>query len=132
MDLYFTEQGDIARSHTGDIAMTPTPWRDDVQQAYIRVMTEQGDYRLFPDLGASLSLLYGMPQSPETGSFGEQLIVDALNREARFSGQSFKVKAVPTGPQTIRFDIDLISGDREARGVAVEQDLIENLSEPEF
>lgn len=123
MDLYFTEEGDIALSPSGDIALSDTPWRDDVQQAYIRVMTDEGDYLLYPELGASLSFLYGMPQSPDTGSYGEELIKSALNREGRFTGKSFDVRAVPIGPQAIRFDVDIISGSRDVIRLSVEQNL---------
>lgn len=123
MDAYFTEDGDLAISKSGDIAMTDTPWRDDMQQAYIRVLTDEGDYLLYPELGATLSELIGMPQSPETGAYGEQLITSALNREGRFTGKPFSVTAVPTGPQSIRFDVSVISGSREQIRLSVEQDL---------
>lgn len=123
MDLYFSEEGDIAISPTGDMAVTESQWRDDLQQGYIRVMTEEGDYLLYPELGATLSRLYGMPQSPETGVYGEQLITAALNRESRFIGRRFTVKAVPTGPQTIRFDVIIVSGSREQIRLSVEQNL---------
>lgn len=123
MDMYFTEDGDIARSPSGDIAVTPTQYRDDLQQAYIRIMTDQSDYLLYPELGASLSQLNGMPQSPETGRIGEKLITSALNREGRFAGRSFTVTSVPTGPQTIRFDVDIVSGSKELIRLSVEQDL---------
>lgn len=123
MDLYFTEEGDITVDHRGDVAMTDTPWRDDLQQAYIRVMTDIGDYLLYPNLGANLSELYGMPQAPKTGSYGEELINAALNREGRFVGRPFRVTSVPTSPQTIRFDIDIVSGSRRHIQLSVEQDL---------
>jgi len=123
MDLYFTEEGDLTLSPSGDLATANTPWRDDVQQAYIRVMTDEGDYLLYPELGASLSLLYGLPQSADTGAYGEELISAALNREGRFAGKPFVVKAVPVGPQAIRFDVDITSGSREAIRLSVEQNL---------
>lgn len=123
MDLYFTEEGDIAVDHRGDVAVTDTPWRDDLQQAYIRVMTDVGDYLLYPELGANLSELYGMPQSPTTGAYGQQLIEAALNREGRFVGRPFRVSSIPTGPQSIRFDVDIVSGNRRQIQLSVEQDL---------
>jgi hypothetical protein len=123
MDIYFTNEGDIEVSPSGDIAMADTPWRDDVQQAYIRVMTDAGDYLLYERLGASLSQLKGLPQSPETGRFGETLIISALNREGRFTGKPFDVKAIPTGPQSIRFDISITSGSTDQIRLSVEQDL---------
>lgn len=123
MDLHFTDEGNLAVSPSGDLAMTETPWRDDLQQAYIRVMTEQGDYLLYEDLGASLSELHGLPQSPDTGKYGEDLITAALNREGRFTGRPFTVRGVPTGHQSIRFDVSITSGSREQIRLSVEQDL---------
>lgn len=123
-DLYFTEAGDITVSHSGDLAVTPTPWRDDVQQAHIRIMTDEGDYRLYPRMGATLSNLYGMPQSPGTGKYGEELVRSALDREGRFVGSPISVRSVPTGPQTLRFDVIILSGSREQIRLSVEQDLL--------
>lgn len=123
MDMHFTADGDIAVSPSGDIALTENIWRGDLQQAYIRVMTDAGDYILYPELGASLTELYGMPQSPETGAYGERLISAALDREGHFTGKSYSVTAVPTGPQSIRFDVSILSGSREQISLSVEQEL---------
>lgn len=122
-DLYLDESGDIRASSSGDIAVARTPWRDDVQQAYIRLMTDQGDFELFPDLGASLSRLQGMPQSPRTGQEGEALIISALKRDGRFEGKGIDVKSVPVSPQRIRFDVTIISGSRRDLTLSIEQDL---------
>lgn len=124
MDLYLTDAGDIAVSGTGDLALTPTVWRDDVQQAYFRSMTDAGDFLLAPLLGASLSQLYGQPQSPATGQMGIDLITGALQREGRFAGKPINVQAIPTGPQTIRFDITITSGSLEQIKLSVQQDLV--------
>lgn len=123
MDFYLSDTGDIQRSTSGDIALTPTQWRDDLQQAYVRVMTDAGDFVLYQDLGASLSKLYGMPQTPETGNFGCTLIKNALDREGRFRGRPFTVDAIPTGYQTIRFDISITSGLRDHVTLSVQQSL---------
>lgn len=123
MDLYFTENGDISPAPNGDFAMTSSKWRDDVQQAYVRIMTDESDWALYPTLGASLSKLFGLPQSSETGMYGSSLIEAALNREGRFLGRSFTVDAVPTGPQTIRFDVFVTSANRDQVLLSVEQSL---------
>lgn len=124
MDFYLTEAGDIAVSGAGDIAMTQNQFRDDLQQAYIRMLTDQGDWLLFPDLGANLSQLIGLPQSPETGRIGENIIINALEREGTFTGKAFTVTGVPTGPSSIRFDIRITSGSRgEQTTLSVEQEL---------
>lgn len=123
MDLYFTEEGDLAVTSGGDVALTDTQWRDDVQQAYIRVMTDPGDFLLYPALGAGLSQLYGLPQSPETGQLGEKLIEAALDREGRFIGKPVEVKGVPISYQTIRFDVGITAGSRGLIKLSVEQNL---------
>ena len=123
MDLYLTEDGDLAANHAGDISTTSNPWRDDLQQAYVLVMTEQGDFLTYPGLGASLNDLKGMPQSPATGKHGEDLIRASLQREGRFVGLPFTVTAVPTGPNTIRFDVEIVSGSRQQVRFSIEQEL---------
>lgn len=122
-DFYFTGEGDITLSANGDIGATESTWRDDAQQAYIRIMTEPGDFVLYPSLGADLPRLYGMPQSEATAEHGRQIISNALARENRFAGKSINIKAVPTGPQTIRFDVYVTSGTRDQLILSIQQDL---------
>jgi len=121
--MYFDESGDIGIAANGDIAITDTQWRDSVQQAYIRLMTDEGDYLLYPTLGASLSQLYGMPQSAATGAVGSQLITNALTSDNKFSTSQVSVNAVPTDYQTIRFDVTLISGSLQQITISLEQNL---------
>lgn len=122
-DLYMSEDGDIAVSPEGDLALTYSSWRHDLQQAYIRAMTDEGDYLLYPELGASLSKLFGMPQSPQTGNEGVNRLQAAFDREAAFVGKKIEINAVPTGYQSIRFDIFITSGSREQVRLSVEQSL---------
>jgi hypothetical protein len=108
-DLHFTLSGDILIGGNKDIVLTNSSMQSDVQQAYIRLMTEPGDFYIYPLLGIDLSLLYGMPQSQETGEFGKKLIQTGLQREGIFKGRNIKIDAVPTGRDTIRFDVHIIS-----------------------
>lgn len=117
------EEGDLAVSPAGDLAFTQTSWRDDVQQAYIRLMTDIGDFRIYPNLGASLSELYGLPQSPATGAQGVSRINSAMDREQRFAGKPYRVTPIPTGPQSIRFDVKMTSSSRDQIVLSIEQNL---------
>jgi hypothetical protein len=108
-DLYFTLNGDILIGGNKDIVLTNSSMQSDVQQAYIRLMTEPGDFYIYPLLGIDLSLLYGMPQSAETGEFGKKLIQTGLQREGIFKGRNIKIDSVPTSKDTIRFDVHIIS-----------------------
>jgi len=108
-DLYFTLNGDILIGGNKDIVLTNSSMQSDVQQAYITLMTEPGDFYIYPLLGIDLSLLYGMPQSAETGEFGKKLIQTGLQREGIFKGRNIKIDSVPTSKDTIRFDVHIIS-----------------------
>lgn len=103
--------------------MVQSTMQADVQQVYIRLMTEPGDFYIYPNLGTDLSLLYGMPQTPETGEYGKKLIRAALQREGVFKGKNIKINAVPTGRDTIRFDIHIISSIDEPVILSVSQNL---------
>lgn len=122
-DWYLAEDGDIRIAPDGDIALTDSAWRDDAQQAYLRIKTQPGDFLLYPMLGADLDQLRGMPQSQATGELGKQIIKSALDRGDIFLGKSIYYKAVPTGPQTIRFDVYIVNNNRDNLILSIEQDL---------
>jgi len=123
MDLYFSESGDLKLTPTKDIALTDSDWRDNAQKAYIILQTTPGDFTLYPRLGAELSRLYGLPQSKETGDLGIKIIEEALTRSNTFNSSSLSIKAIPTGPQTIRFDIYVVSGVKKNMMISIQQDL---------
>jgi hypothetical protein len=122
-DLYFTMTGDILVNGNKDIARTTSSLQDDIQQVYLRLMTEPGDFYIYPSLGTDLSVLYGMPQSKETGDFGKRLIRAALEKEDVFRGRNIQIEAIPTGPDTIRFDVHIITDTNEPVVLSVSQDL---------
>jgi hypothetical protein len=122
-DLYFTLDGDIVISGLKDIALAPSSMHEDIQQIYLRMMTEPGDFYIYPQLGIDLSRLYGMPQSKETAEFGKALIRGGIQREGLFKGRNIQIKAVPTSPDTIRFDIHIISDIDEPIMLSVSQNL---------
>jgi hypothetical protein len=122
-DLYLTMNGDLLINGNKDIAATTSSLQDDIQQVYIRLMTEPGDFYIYPALGTDLSMLYGMPQSKETGDFGKRLIRAALEKEDIFRGRNIQIEAIPTGPDTIRFDVHIITDTNEPVVLSVSQDL---------
>ena len=122
-DLFFTLDGDLLVSSNKDIARVNTSLQNDVQQVYIRLMTEPGDFHSYPSLGVDLSVLYGKPQTQETGELGKRLINAALQREGIFRGRNIKISAVPTGPDTIRFDVHIQSGANQPVTLSIKQNL---------
>jgi hypothetical protein len=115
--------GDIVVNGNKDIAVTTNAMQDDVQQIYLRLMTEPGDFYVYPQLGTDLSVLYGMPQTKETGDLGKRLIRAALEKEGVFQGRNIKIDAVPTGPDSVRFDVHIISDVYEPIVLSVTQNL---------
>lgn len=122
-DLYFSLNGDLLINGGKDLATVSSSIQNDVQQIYIRLMTEPGDFYVYPLLGIDLSNLYGMPQTPETGEFGKQLIKAGLAKEGVFRGRNIKINAIPTGPDTIRFDVHLVTDLNQPIVLSVTQSL---------
>lgn len=122
-DIYMSMTGDIVINGNKDIAITTNSHQDDIQQVYLRLMTEPGDFYVYPQLGTDLSMLYGMPQTKETGELGKRLIKAALQRDDTFKGRNIQVNAIPTGPDTIRFDVHIISEINEPVVLSVTQSL---------
>jgi hypothetical protein len=63
-DLYLTFDGDLKMSSNKDISLVSSPAQNDVQQIYIRLMTEPGDFHVYPQLGTALSKLYRNASRP--------------------------------------------------------------------
>lgn len=122
-DLFLTMSGDLLINGNKDIASVNLGSQNDVQQIYLRLMTEPGDFYVYPSLGTDLSILYGMPQSQETGNLGQRLIREALEREKIFVGRNIEITSVPTGPDSIRFDVHITSDTNEPIVLSVTQNL---------
>jgi hypothetical protein len=122
-DIYLSMSGDIVINGNKDIAITTNSHQDDIQQIYLRLMTEPGDFYVYPQLGTDLSMLYGMPQTKETGELGKRLIRASLQRDDTFKGRNIQIEAIPTGPDTIRFDVHIVSEINEPVVLSVTQNL---------
>jgi hypothetical protein len=122
-DLFLTLDGDLAINGNKDIGMVQSSKQNDVQQIYIRLMTEPGDFYSYPTLGVDLSRLYGMAQSAETGELGKQLIRTALERENIFRGKNISINAVPISRDVIRFDVHILSGSNQPVTLSIKQNL---------
>jgi len=122
-DLFLTMDGDLVVSSNKDIARVNTAMQNDIQQVYLRLMTEPGDFSAYPTLGVDLSMLYGMPQNQRTGQIGKQLIMAALDREGIFRGRNITVDAIPTSADSIRFDIHVQTSSNQPVTLSIKQNL---------
>jgi hypothetical protein len=115
--------GDLVIDGGKDIATTNSRMQEDVQQVYIRLMTEPGDFQVYPSLGVDLSLLYGMPQTKETGDFGKKLIQAGLQKEGLFKGKNIRIEAIPISKDSIRFDVHVIYDTDQPITLSVSQNI---------
>lgn len=122
-DFYLDLSGDLKIDSNGDIALVETTAEKDVQQVYIRLMTEPGDFYIYPYLGTDLSILYGMPQTKETGDLGKRIIRAALEREGVFSNRGIQIEAVPVSRDSIRFDVIVTTDFNEPTVLSIVQSL---------
>lgn len=122
-DFYITLSGDLVVNGSGDIGVVGTQTEKDIQHVYIRLMTEPGDFYIYPQLGTQLSMLYGMPQTPQTGDFGKKLIRSALEREGVFKNRQITIEAVPTSADEIRFDVYIMGSLNEPTVLSITQNL---------
>lgn len=122
-DLYFTLTGDIVVNGNKDIARVNSLAQADIQQVYIRLMTEPGDFYVYPQLGIDLSILYGLPQTPDTAEYGKRIIREGLQREGLFTGRNIKITAVPTSPDSIRFDVHILTDVDQPITLSVSQNI---------
>jgi hypothetical protein len=125
-DFYFDLSGDIKVSPNKDIAVIGDGSRKDIQQIYIRLMTEPNDFTVYPRLGCDLSMLNGMPQSKTTGELGKRIIRQALMDETVggiFKGRFITIDAVPTSATSIRFDVHIEDNSVEPITLSVTQNI---------
>lgn len=122
-DIHLTMSGDFLINGGKDIALTNSNLQDDIQQVYLRLMTEPGDFKIYPSLGTDLSSLYGMPQCQETGDYGSQMIRAALEKEDIFAGRNIQITSVPTSKNSIRFDVHIITDTNQPVTISVNQSL---------
>lgn len=122
-DFYIDLGGDLVINGSGDIATTQDLSTRDIQHVYMRLMTEPGDFFIYPQLGTQLSMLYGMPQNPQTGDLGKRIIRSALEREGVFKNRQITIEAVPTGADSIRFDVYLAGSNYQPVVLSITQDL---------
>jgi hypothetical protein len=125
-DFYLDLSGDILISSNKDITIAQSKQQRDLQQIYIRLMTEPNDFTIYPRLGCDLSMLRGMPQNRTTAEIGKRIVRDSLENELKggiFRGRSISIDAVPISATGIRFDVHIEDNSSEPITLSVVQEL---------
>jgi hypothetical protein len=120
-DIYLTDRGDFALSQNGDLAVTPDEIERVKQQTQLRLATEIGDFLFYPQLGASLQKLVGLPNTQNTGRFGVELIERTLSYDGFQPRGSVKIEVTPTAREALTFSLRIPIGRRESVQVTLTQ-----------
>lgn len=104
MDLYWTFDGDLIVGPDGDL-YTPDDdvLRSLVQEVRTRIMGDQQDWELYPEVGAGLSDLIGEPNNKATAEAGKAKIIAALTRDGLVSAGDISIKYMPVGPYNLLY-----------------------------
>ena len=79
IDLALTDDGDLQLADNGDVAINAHRYSAALQEIYMRMRTERGDFVLYDWFGSDLYKLWGLPNAPKTGAKGiDELYKDIL------------------------------------------------------
>jgi len=120
-DFYLTDDGDLAVSNQGDVALTQTPQEQIKQQCNMRLATQRNDFVPYPEIGASLQRLVGLPNTKNTAVLGRKLIERALCFDGFVPKGRLKIDSYPTNIDTIVFEVAVPWGIREYVNIQLEQ-----------
>jgi len=95
-DLAWTSRGDVVIGHNGDLMDTyDDPLRSLHQEVRTRVMSAVGDWRIYPELGASIEDYVGEPNTKITAEAVKTRVTAAITRNGLVSNSDLKVQYVP-------------------------------------
>jgi hypothetical protein len=77
------------------------------------------DFIFYPDLGADLQSLFGLPQDSSTGNLGISLINSSLNKYNFPTGLGIRVDELPTSEHEITFYVFMNTGSKQRDSVPV-------------
>lgn len=115
MDLYWGFDGDLLVGPEGDLyAPEDDVLRSLVQEVRTRIMGDQQDWELYPDVGAGLSDLIGQPNNKTTAESGKAKIIAALTRDGLVSAGDISIKYMPIGPYNLLYRLSIATAPTDA------------------
>lgn len=72
-DFYINLSGDLVVNGSGDLALVQSVAEKDIQHVYMRLMTEPGDFFIYPQLGTQLSILYRYAADSANGRLWQKI-----------------------------------------------------------
>jgi len=95
-DLAWTSRGDLVIGHNGDVMDTyDDPLRSLYQEVRTRVMSAVGDWRTYPEVGASLEDYVGESNTKVTAEAIKTRVTAAITRNGLVNSSDLKVQYAP-------------------------------------
>lgn len=108
VDLYFTHRGDYVISAEGDLYDTSDdPLRSQIQEMRTRIQSDIKDWRLYPEIGATLSSLIGEPNNKLTAETIKAKITASLSQYGLIDTRDLDIKYMPIDSHRILFRLKL-------------------------
>jgi hypothetical protein len=108
VDLYWTLDGDLAISETGDLKDTSFDmYRSIWQEMRTRCRSSFRDWALHPTLGANIDEIIGNPNNRITAEEGKARIIAALTQGGFISRNLIRVRYLPVGRHRLLYDISV-------------------------
>lgn len=105
-DLHFTHRGDFVIGPEGDLYDTSDDaLRSLLQEIRTRLMSDLEDWRLYPELGASLSSFIGETNSKATAEAIRAKIIASLNQYGLVDTRDLNISSMPISADTLLFRI---------------------------
>lgn len=125
-DVVWTNRGDMCISGDGDLQDTSfDPLRSLSQEINTRIESDQGDWKSFPDIGASISDFVGEPNNKITAEAIKTRIIGALAQDGFIHTSDMKIKYMPIDRESIIFRISLKVAPTALNGNSTE--LVQNI-----
>lgn len=107
-DLAWTSRGDLVIGHDGDLYDTSTdPLRSIFQEIRTRVMSDLGDWLMYPDVGASISDFVGEPNNKVVAEAIKTRIIASLARHGLVAREDVSIRYMPVDIDQILFRVSL-------------------------
>jgi len=111
-DLYMSEDGEPLIGEDGDFVVSSSSDAL-LESCMYRLKTVIGDWVLEPLCGASLETLIGEPNSPDTATQMEQMILRALTHDGFLSSDEIHMVTMPVDSSTILSTIIITYGGKQ-------------------
>jgi hypothetical protein len=107
-DFAWTLRGDYVISHDGDLMDTyEDPLRSVVEEIRDCVKSDKGDWKLYPEVGASISDYVGEPNTKLSAEAIKMRILTAITRNGLVNSNDVKILYAPIDIDKIMFRLSL-------------------------